>query len=73
MLFYMCVSACMDVCAHPVRLEPMEVRSCHIPWNWVQVVVNPLIWVLGTKPGPLQEQQLSITSESFLQPCLFFL
>jgi hypothetical protein len=36
----------------------------------LELVVSLLVWVLGTKLGPLQEQQMFLTTEQPLQPLI---
>ena len=47
---------------------PVELRSVRPHVLKAQVTVNHTVWVLGTKPGPLQEQPVLLAVEPFLQP-----
>lgn len=44
--------------------DPMELE--------LQKVISHLLWMLGTKLGPLQIQEALLTAELSLQPCLQF-
>lgn len=52
----------IDACGAQKLSEPLELE--------VQVAVGHLMWVLGTEPGPLEEQQVRVTAEPPLQSLL---
>lgn len=53
----------MYICVSGAYLVPVEVRKGpRIFWNKV-VDGQVTIWVLGTKPGPVHEQQMLLTAE----------
>ena len=59
----------------------MCVWGCTVCMQWLQKLLDPMYWsyrwfwattwVLGTEPGPLQEQQVLLTPEPPLQPHWF--
>ena len=74
-LYYMferstCTYVCMCITWVPGALEPEE--GILYPGIGVTVVVSP-IWVLGPKPGQLQQEQVLLNTELSLQPKLLHL
>ncbi|KAL6076796.1 hypothetical protein STEG23_002060, partial [Scotinomys teguina] len=60
------------------RNPPKQVQFLPLPYTCggqrdpikqeLQVIVSSPTWMLGTEPGPLEEQQVLFTSEPLLQP-----
>lgn len=64
--FYVCGCFCQHVCLVPKWvLDSLELE--------LQMVVSCLVWMLGTKLGPLEEQPLLLTVQPSVQPFRFVL
>lgn len=69
-LSFVCLSfcICMSMCRYVyvcVSWRPEALDSWELE---LKVVVSFLIWMLGTAPGPLEEQEMILTPEASLQP-----
>lgn len=66
-VFIFCLFLCVHVCL-PVHVSctyrfPRRPEGLEFPWSWSSQQLQATLWVLGTEPQPLQEQQVVLTTE----------
>lgn len=64
-LFSVCLYTSLSVCTPRACIHPGRQRGHQLPLILkLKVVLRHPVWVLGTHPDPLQEQQVLLTTES---------